>query len=76
MTEEIVLSKKTQRSINSGHKTAAAIDKFDESNNGMFLPLLLSSLTFGACFLSGEGLPFRNVPSFSGGVCAFELYLF
>ena len=28
--------------INSSHKTAAAIDKFDESEDSVFLPLFLS----------------------------------
>ena len=68
--------KKTDFLINSGHKTAAEIDKFDESNDGVFLLFFLYWLTCDACWLLGGGLPFMLVPSLSGRVCAFEWYQF
>ena len=62
--------------INSYHKKEAAIDEYDGSNDGVFLPFFLSWLSCGACWLSGGGLPFALAPHFSGGVCCFELYWF
>ena len=68
--------KKTGVLINSGHKTAAAIDKSEKSNDGVFLPLFLYWLTCGDCWLSGGGLPSALAPRLSGGVCDFEWYWF
>ena len=36
--EDIFLREKNQVLINSGHKTAAAIDKSGKSEDGVFLP--------------------------------------
>ena len=38
----VFIDKKTGFPINSGHETAAAIENFDESNNGVFLQFFLS----------------------------------
>ena len=37
----IFSEKKNGFSINSGHKTAAAIDESDESDDGVYLPFFL-----------------------------------
>ena len=69
-------TEKTFLKINGDHKTVAAIDESDESNNGLFLPLFLSWLTCGACWFSGVGLPFNIDPNLSGGVCDFAGYIY
>ena len=43
LSEAIFSEKKTGFLVNSGHKTAVTIDKFDESDDdGAFLPFFLS----------------------------------
>ena len=59
--------KNTGFSINSYHKTAAAIDKSDEPNDGLFLLLLFSIINCGVCWLSGGYSPFALATHLLGG---------
>ena len=41
--------KKSGFLINRSHKTESAIDEFDKSNNGVFLPFFLYLINCGTC---------------------------
>ena len=59
----------------SGHKTAAVIENTGKPDNGVFSPLLLPWLTWGAYWFLDGGMCIVLAPYLPGGVCGYAWYL-